>query len=112
LSCGGDLDLVITDLDAPPVLLRNDSRVGLWLTVLCEDAQGSAVPIGTTVTVTTGGRTQRRDIAAGDSYVSSHEPRLHSGLGEARIVDAVDVRWPDGSQRALVRKGERGLCHP
>ena len=41
--------------------------------------------------------TQSRDIAAGDSYMSTHDPRLHFGLGQAATVDEVDVRWPDGS---------------
>ena len=32
----GDIDLLITNLDAPPTLLRNDTRQGAWLTVACE----------------------------------------------------------------------------
>jgi hypothetical protein len=93
----GDLDILISNLDAPPTLLRNDSRGGSWLTVVCETARGGTGPIGTTVTVTAGGRRQRADIASGDSYLSSHDPRLHFGLGAAETVDEVDVRWPDGA---------------
>ena len=94
----GDVDILITNLDAPPDLLRNErGNAGSWLEVLCEVPGGPAIPIGTTVTITAGGRTQRRDIASGDSYVSSHDPRLHFGLGDAATVETVDVRWPDGS---------------
>lgn len=94
----GDLDILITNLDAPPDLLRNDGRgAGSWLEVACEVPGGTAIPIGTTVTVTAGGRTQRRDIASGDSYLSTHDPRLHFGLGDAATVETIDVRWPDGS---------------
>jgi hypothetical protein len=93
----GDLDLLITSLDAPPALLRNDTSGGSWLTVLCEIPGGPAIPIGASVTVTAGGRRQRRDIASGDSYMSSHDPRPHFGLGGAESVDEVDVRWPDGT---------------
>jgi len=93
----GDLDILITNLDAPPTLLRNDSRGGSWIEIDCQVPGGEAIPIGTTVTLRTGGRTQRRDIASGDSYMSSHDPRLHFGLGDAQLVDAIDVRWPDGS---------------
>ncbi len=99
----GDLDILITNLDEPPVLLRNDSRTGSWLTVICEVPGGTAIPIGTTVRVTAGGRTQRRDIASGDSYMSTHDPRLHFGLGAVEKVDEIDVRWPDGSHS--VRRG-------
>jgi hypothetical protein len=93
----GDLDLLITQLDAPPSLLRNESRAGSWLIVAGEDGNGGVLPIGTTVRVTTGGRTQSRDVASGDSYMSTHDPRAHFGLGDAETVDRVEVRWPDGT---------------
>jgi hypothetical protein len=94
----GDLDLLITQLDAPPTLLRNDSRGGSWLTVVCEDERGGIAPIGTEVRVRAGGRTQWRDIAAGDSYMSTHDPRPHFGLGAVETVDEVEVTWPDGTK--------------
>ena len=93
----GDLDLLITHTDAPPSLLRNDTAGGAWLTVVCEGAHGEINPIGARVSVRVGDRTQWRDIAAGDSYMSTHDPRLHFGLGASATVDQVDVRWPDGS---------------
>jgi hypothetical protein len=94
----GDLDLLITALDSPPVLLRNESRTGSWLTVVTEDERGPRSMVGTRVTVTTSGRKQLRDVAAGDSYLSTHDPRLHFGLGRADKADRVEIRWPDGSR--------------
>ena len=93
----GDLDLLITHLDRPPSLLRNDSTSGSWLTVIPIDRHGVRSAIGTLVTISAGGLRQFRDIAAGDSYMSTHDPRPHFGLGEREIVDQVDVRWPDGT---------------
>ena len=93
----GDLDILITSLDAPPALLRNDGAGGSWLEVICETPGGPAIPIGASVTVTAAGRAQRRDVASGDSYMSSHDPRLHFGLGGAERVEKIDVRWPDGT---------------
>ena len=87
--------MLITHLDAPPSLLRNDSEVGSWLVVVCEDEKGGIVPIGTEVEVTAGGRTHWRDIASGDSYMSTHDPRPHFGLGAVETVDRVKVTWPD-----------------
>jgi hypothetical protein len=93
----GDLDLLITHLDRPPSLLRNESVSGSWLTVIPIDRHGVRSPIGTLVTISAGGRRQFRDIAAGDSYMSTHDPRPHFGLGDRAVVDEVDVRWPDGT---------------
>jgi hypothetical protein len=94
----GRLDLLLTALDDPPQLLRNEGAPGAWLTVLPEIPGGPAVPVGTTVTIKAGGRTQRRDVAAGDSYASTHDPRPHFGLGPVETVDEVVVRWPDGTR--------------
>jgi enediyne biosynthesis protein E4 len=112
----GRLDILVTALDSAPELLRNEGASGSWLTVVCEMPGGSAIPIGATVTVTAGARTMSRDVASGESYLSTHDPRPHFGLGKAEMADAVVVRWPDGTrsvrtnvrarQFLVVRKGK------
>jgi hypothetical protein len=95
----GDLDLLISNLDASPTLLRNDSvRSGTCLTVNLEVPAGSPTAIGTRVFITLGGRTLIRDVSSGESYLSAHDPRLHFGLGDAKILDRLEVRWPDGTR--------------
>lgn len=96
----GDLDLLVTSIDSPPALLRNDSRCGSWLTVVCEAPPGKGTVVGTRVVVKVGNRTQEREITVGTSYMSTHDTRLHFGLGDAEIVDQVTVYWPDGSSSA------------
>ena len=66
--------------------------------MVTEDERGPRSMVGTKVTVTASGRKQMRDVAAGDSYLSTHDPRLHFGLGRAEKADRVEVRWPDGSR--------------
>jgi hypothetical protein len=97
----GDLDLLITNLDAPPTLLRNDSSRGSWLTVECIVAPGGGTAIGTRVVVEAGGRKWARDVASGDSFLSTHDPRLHFGLGDADVADRVEITWPDGTRTLL-----------
>lgn len=94
----GDLDLLITSLDAPPALLRNEGDPGNWLGVVLE---GPGNVVGTRVLLTAGGRMQERDAANGDSFLSTHDPRLHFGLGDAGRVDLLEVRWPDGQTTVL-----------
>jgi enediyne biosynthesis protein E4 len=111
----GRLDLLVTALDEPPELLHNEGAAGSWLTVVCEVPGGAAIPVGTRVTVSAGGRKQVRQISAGESYLSSSDTRLHFGLGSAERADEVLVSWPDGSrtlrrdvparQFLVVRKG-------
>lgn len=92
----GDLDLLITNLDAPATLLRNDSRCGSWITIATQVPPGT-VHVGTRVRVTVGDRTLTRDLAVGDSYLSTHDSRCHFGLGTAEKVDRIEVIWPDGT---------------
>ena len=58
-----------------------------------------------------GGRTYLRDYAAGDSYGSTHDPRLHFGLGAATLAEEVTVRWPDGATRTLTNVPLRQFLH-
>jgi hypothetical protein len=97
----GDLDLLFTNLDEPPTLLRNQSATGNWLMVQVIQPKGTATTLGTLVTVEAGGRTQWRDITSGGSYMSTHDPRLHFGLGDARTIDQVHIAWPDGSETII-----------
>ena len=96
----GDLDLLITRLDAPPLLLRNDSASGRWLIVSCRTGAGDGPSIGTRVTVEAGGRSFVRDVSSSGSFLSAHDPRVHFGLGDATVA-TVHVRWPDGSEQVL-----------
>lgn len=97
----GDLDLLVTHLDEPPSLLRNDSVGGSWLGVTLEVPPGDASVIGTEVTLHVGEGRLIRDRASSGSFLSAHDPRLHFGLGQATQVELLSVRWPDGSRTEL-----------
>jgi hypothetical protein len=97
----GDLDLLITNLDEPPALLRNDSASGSWLTVICHVPAGSGPLIGARVTVEANGRVWNGEIASSGSFMSVHDPRLNFGLGEATRVERVEVLWTDGTRTVV-----------
>ena len=60
-------------------------------------AAGLALAVGAVVTVRTGASTQTRVVQSGTSYLSQDDMRRHFGLGKAAQIDALEVRWPDGS---------------
>jgi hypothetical protein len=45
----------------------------------------------------------KRVVQAGSSYISQEVKRPHFGLGTATTVDAVEVRWPDGTRTTRER---------
>jgi hypothetical protein len=92
----GDLDALIVDLDHAPRLLENRSeRRGRWLAVRAVGTTSNRDGYGAVVTVRAGDRSWSREARATQGLYSSHDPRLHFGLGDVERVD-VEVRWPTG----------------
>ena len=98
LDDDGGIDIVINDLDGAPQILHNEvpSRGG-WLIVKLQGTAPNTDAIGAVISVTCGGVRQRAVVQSGTSYLSQNDMRQHFGLGAASIVDAIDVRWPDGT---------------
>jgi hypothetical protein len=93
----GDLDVLVGNLDGPPTLLRNDGgNARPWIKVRLLGTRSPREPVGARVAVTAAGRTQVQWHQRAGSFLSSHDPRLHFGLGDAERVAAIEVRWPSG----------------
>jgi hypothetical protein len=95
LDNDGDLDLLVTNNGQDAELLRNEggSR-GHALLVALRGAGANTQAIGARVRVTSGARTQIRDVRAGSSYLSQNDLRVHVGLGAAAFADRIEVMWP------------------
>jgi len=101
----GDVDVAVLVVGGPLVLLENRGAVGNRLVVALEGSPpGAEVSI-----VLPDGQTLRRTIQAGSSYLSSEDPRLHFGLGDAESVAELLVRWPGGEETRLDDVGANRL---
>jgi tetratricopeptide (TPR) repeat protein len=96
LDNDGRVDIVVVDRDRPAVILRNETQGGHWLGVRLLGNRSGRSPIGARVTCQVGGRSIVRWLTSGTSYLSCSESRLWFGLGAAKLVDAIEVRWPSG----------------
>lgn len=101
----GDLDVVVNDLDGPPMLLRNDggSTAGNWIKLQLIGTKSNRNAAGARVSLKAGGSTQIEEAHAGDSYLSHSDWRLHFGLGSATTVDEIAIRWPSGKTEKLTK---------
>ena len=98
----GDLDVLLCQVGAPPVLLRNDQTLGnRWLRVRLEDRGANRHGIGAWVTLKANGDTQRRLVSPTKSYLSQSELTLTFGLGRADRVESLEVIWPDGTRQPV-----------
>jgi len=103
IDADGDVDLVLTQTDGRPLLLRNDQDLGHhWLRFELRGTTSNRDAIGAVVSVKTAdGRTQRQTVMPTRSYLSQVEPILTFGLGEQSAVDEVTVRWPSGRDQVV-----------
>ena len=107
----GRIDVVLNTIDGPPVLLRNVVNTGNnWVTLqLIGGAKGPRDAIGAKAFLTAGGITQRNDVISGGSYISNNDMRLHFGIGKAKQVDKLEIRWPDGAKENVTLSGVNRL---
>ncbi len=97
LDNDGDIDLVVSHKDAAPAVLRNDTKTSNhWIRLWLSGTRSNRDAVGARVEVEAAGRTIVRQQKGGSSLGSSHDPRLLIGIGEAKSVDRVTIRWPSG----------------
>jgi len=94
----GRPDTLIVDYEGRPMLLHNASETkNHWITLDLRNSTGNRFAYGAKVELTTGKRKWVAIVSPASSYLSSSDPRIHFGLGNAATVDHLSVRWPDGS---------------
>ena len=96
----GKLDVVINVMDGVPALLRNVSPdKHNWIEFkLIGGAKSPRDAVGATVYLTANKMRQRGDVLSGGSYASTSDPRVHFGLGDATVIDVIEVHWPSGAK--------------
>jgi hypothetical protein len=92
----GDLDVAISNSGGPLQLLRNDGGHGGWIGVTLRGGTSNRQGIGARVTLETEKGTRVREVRTGSSYLSSSDPRVHFGLGDAASIKRLEIRWPSG----------------
>lgn len=94
----GDLDVLVTNNGGRVQLLRNENATGFaWSMLDLMPSGGARHAINAGVALEAGGKRFRREVRPQSSYLSSHDPRLHFGLGAATVIDRLTVTWPDRS---------------
>ena len=93
----GDLDVLIINNGAAPVLLRNEGgNQNNWIGLNLVATKSNPMAVGAIITWEAGGVKYRRLKTAGGSYLSSHDPREVLGIGKATKIDSIEIKWPSG----------------
>jgi hypothetical protein len=94
----GDLDVVLTQIAGPPLLLRNDQKLGHhWIRLKLIGTKSNRDAIGAWIRVRVGGRQLSRQVMPTRSYLSQSELPVTIGLGKAEQAESVEILWPSGN---------------
>jgi len=103
LDGDGDLDIVLVENGGPARIYVNrlDRPERSVRLLLIGTGRSNRDAIGARVTATISGQTSIQEVTGGSSYLSSPERTLTFGLGGAKKIDALNIRWPDGRGQTL-----------
>jgi enediyne biosynthesis protein E4 len=108
----GKVDILVSNCNAPPALLRNTSgNPNHWIVVKVTGRKSNRDGVGTKVRLTANTKTQSKEVTGGGSYMSSSDYRVHFGLGEASRIDRLEIDWPSGAKQVLENLRPNRILH-
>jgi hypothetical protein len=92
----GSVDVLVTQNDGAPVLLRNHAARGNhWLGLKLAGRKANIDAIGAKLSYQSGDLVRHLWKIGGGSYLSSHDPRVVLGIGQRTKLDWLEVKWPN-----------------
>jgi tetratricopeptide (TPR) repeat protein len=93
----GATDLLITQNNLPPVLLRNDGGNGYnWVRIGLKGENDNKSAIGTKVEMFAGALRQKWEVPGASGYLGQGPSSIVAGLGVERSADVIRLLWPTG----------------
>ena len=94
----GAVDVLVSNNDGAPVLLRNNiGKNNHWLGIRMIGRKANSDAIGARITFQAGDLKRSRMKVGGGSFLSAHDPRIVLGIGGRTKVDSLEVKWPQPS---------------
>ena len=101
LNNDGKLDIVINSLNAPAVILKNNTATKNYLSLSFQGDGLNTSGIGVKAYLFTGSKMQYQQLMLTRGFMSSSDSRLHFGLDSLNSVDSILVLWPDQKYQVL-----------
>ena len=96
----GSVDVLVTQNDGAPILLRNNAGRGShWLGVHLTGTTANPDAVGAKLTYKAGNLQRHIFKVGGGSFLSAHDPRVVLGLATNSKIDWLEIQWPRPSER-------------
>src|SRR6266403_4036341 len=110
----GGADLVVTQLGAPPLLLRNEGgSQHNWIRLDLKALNDNKSAIGTKIELYAGPLYQKWEVQGASGYLGQNAPTILAGLGAEKNIEVVRLLWPTGvpqDEVNLSARKEHGLA--
>ena len=101
LDGDGDLDLILTNYDAPPTIIRNHTNSGHRVVIKLAGQKPNLDGIGAEVLLESASGKQVRQLYTERGIVASEPPLIHFGLGADNTIKRLTIHWPRGQVQVL-----------
>jgi enediyne biosynthesis protein E4 len=103
LDNDGRVDAVVSVLNGPAKYFHNISPGGNhWILLKLVGTKSNRMGLGARIRITTSdGARQYNHATTSTGYACSSDPRVHFGLGAARLISEIDISWPSGIHQVL-----------
>ena len=104
VSGTGGVDLVVTQSEGAPLLLKNHGAdKNDWMEIDLKALNDNKSAIGTKVEVFAGALYQKWEVLGASGYLGQNALPVHVGLGSERGSDVVRLLWPTGVPQDEIR---------
>jgi len=95
----GDPDALANNHNMDAQLFRNEGGdQNGWIAFRAVGSKCNRSGLGAKIWIQVSGRQQFAEVRSGSSFSSRNDPRVLFGLGKAKRIDSVRIRWPGGQE--------------
>jgi hypothetical protein len=97
----GRIDIVVTRMNEPAILLRNVSGANNWIGFHLQGRVSNRDATGARIRIVTQEGVQWNHVTTSVGYASSSSKAVHFGFGKAAELQSVEIFWPSGIRQEL-----------
>ncbi len=101
LNNDGKVDVVVSCLNAPATILKNNAPAKNYLSITCKGSGMNTTGIGTKAYIFASGKMQYQQLMLTRGFESSSDTRLHFGLDSLQFIDSLLIVWPNQQYQVM-----------